>query len=323
VPSTPRLPALRIGAVVAIGIAAGLGIWLATRDQGSSSPAATSSNIVPISASGLQTLVGALHRPIYWAGVQRGRTYELTQSGNGDIYVRYLPQGTKIGTKQPYLTVGTYPVADALGLISRGAARSGSVRVPFNGGAAYYSSKDPHSVYLAVPGANYEIEVFDPSAAEARRLVKSGKIVAVVAAAAPAARTTLVTQAQLASTAKNIGHPVYWAGPKSGISYELKETPGRTYVRYLPPGTKAGANLPALTVGTYVVPHAFSVTQQQAAKPDAVQVPVTGGGIAFYGKSAPTSVYVAFPGKNVQIEVYDPSGHASSFVTSGKIVAVS
>ena len=54
-----------------------------------------------------------------------------------------------------------------------------------------------------------------------------------------------------------------------------------------------------------------------------MQVPVTGGGIAFYSKSAPTSVYVAYPGSNVQIEVYDPSAaQAAQLVTSGKIVPV-
>jgi hypothetical protein len=319
---TSRLPSVRIGAVIAIGIAAGLGIWLGTRDEGNHS-SATTTNVVPISPSGLQTLVGALHRPIYWAGEQAGKTYELTQSAKGDIYVRYLPPDAKIGATQPYLTVGTYPVANALGLIAKGARQAGSVRVPFKAGAAYYASKDPNSVYLAVPGSNYEIEVFDPSPAEARRLVTSGKIVAVAAAAAQGPKAALVSPAQLASDAKKLGHPLYWVGSKAGTAYEFSVAPNRTYVRYLPSGAKAGANVAALTVGTYVVPNAFSVTQRQAKKPGAVEVPVTGGAVAFYGKNAPTSVYLAFPGKNVQIEVYDPAGHAASLVTSGKVVPVS
>jgi hypothetical protein len=224
----PRLPSVRIGAVIAVGIAVGLGLWLGLRDTGSSQPTATSSNnVVPISATGLQTLVGALHRSIYWAGKQPGKKYELTQASNGDIYLRYLPPGAKVGAKEPYLTVGTYPVSNAQGLIAKGAAHSGSVRVPFSGGAAYYSAKDPHSVYLAFTGANYEVEVFDPSPAEARRLVKSGKIVPVAAAAAPApaSKVALASQAQLASETKTVGHPIYWIGPKAGSSYELSEAP--------------------------------------------------------------------------------------------------
>ena len=77
----------------------------------------------------------------------------------------------------------------------------------------------------------------------------------------------------------------------------------------------------ALTVGTYGIANAFTVTQSSASRPDAVQVPVTGGGIAFYSKSTPTNVYVAYPGQPVQIEVYDPSpGRAKELVTTGKIV---
>ncbi len=320
-PATSRLPSVRIGAVVAIGIAAGLGLWLGLRDTGGNSSAQKAPNVVPVTATGLQTLVAALHRPIYWAGAQAGKTYELTQAANGDVYLRYLPRGAEIGTKQPYLTVGTYPVANALGLIASGASRPGSVRVPIDGGTAYYSTKDPNSVYLAFPGANYEIEVFSPSAAEALSLVKAGRVVA-VAAAARVSKAALMSPAQLAAETKTAGHPVYWAGTKTGTSYELSEGSDRTFVRYLPSGAKAGTNVPALTVGTYVVPNAFSVTRQQARKPDAVEVPVTGGGIAFYGKSSPTSVYVAYPGQNVQIEVYDPAGHAASLVSSGKIVPV-
>ena len=37
----------------------------------------------------------------------------------------------------------------------------------------------PRSVYLAYPGSNYEVEVFDPSLARARQLVTSGQIISV------------------------------------------------------------------------------------------------------------------------------------------------
>ena len=67
--------------------------------------------------------------------------------------------------------------------------------------------------------------------------------------------------------------------------------------------------------------NAYAATQRIAQRQDSAQVPVTGGGIAFYARSAPSSVYLAFPGSNVQIEVYDPSPAAARrLVTSGKIV---
>src|SRR5262249_40129589 len=46
----------------------------------------------------------------------------------------------------------------------------------------------------------------------------------------------------LATLAQNVPQPIYWAGPKSGQFYELTRTKvGNVYIRYLPPGVKAGA----------------------------------------------------------------------------------
>lgn len=323
-----RLPNVRLGAVIALGIAAGLGVWLGTRDNGHSSPPAstttagpTGKTVVPISASGLQTLVAALHRPIYWAGEQTGKQYELAQNANGNVFIRYLPPGAKIGTTQAFLTVGTYPVPDAFSVTAKTAGQAGSVRVPSQGAVAFYATSAPTNVYLAFPGVDYQIEVYDPSAAEATRLVEEGKIVAVSSAAAA---PKLVTAVKLKAIAGTLGHPLYWAGYRGGFGYELRQEEGdKTYIRYLPRGMVAGANAPALTVGSYGLADAFAVTQRSAARPGAVEVPVTGGGIAFYSKSAPTSVYIAYPGTNVQTEVYDPSpGRAKELVTAGKIVPV-
>ena len=134
----------------------------------------------------------------------------------------------------------------------------------------------------------------------------------------------IVSTAQLEAFARALGHKVYWAGAVGGDVLEARRTTdGRAYVRYLPAGTKAGANVAALTVGTYPVTNAFAVTQGIATRKSSVQVPVTGGGIAFYDAAAPTSVYLAYPGSNVQIEVYDPTpGGAKQLVTSGAIVPV-
>jgi hypothetical protein len=321
VPPSLRPPQLRVGAVLAIAIAVGLGTWLGTRGGGGSHPA-TGKKVVPVTLSGLETLVTALRRPIYWAGPEQGKTYELTELPNGSVYVRYLLPGTQVGTSTPLLTVGTYPVTGAFAAAQRSAGQSGSVRVPIPaGGIAFYSGSAPTNIYLAFPGVDYQIEVYDPLAAEAKRLVESGRISPVPSSqAAPA----IVSTAGLQALARSIGHPLYWAGPRPGTAYELRRTTdGLVYVRYLPAGTKAGANLAALTVGTYPVQGAFAAGLQQAKRSGSVQVPVTGGGVAFYARSAPTSVYLAFPGLNVQVEVYDPSpAQARALVTSGKIVPI-
>lgn len=328
-----RPPQLRIGAIVAIAIAAGLGAWLGTRGGGGSpavTPGTVSSTVagptgkkvVPVTVSGLETLTTALRRPIYWAGPQQGKTYELTELPNGSVYVRYLLPGTRVGTSSPLLTIGTYPVAGAFAAAERSVAESGSVQVQTRAGAvAFYSKSAPTNIYLAFPGVDYQIEVYDPAAAEAKHLVESGQISAVPSSqAAP----VIVSEAALKALARSIGHPLYWAGPRPGTAYELrKTTDGLVYVRYLSAGTKAGANEAALTVGTYPAQGAFAATLGLSKHSDSVAVPITGGGVAFYARSAPTSVYLAYPGQNVQIEVYDPSpAQARALVTSGKIVPI-
>ena len=48
-----------------------------------------------------------------------------------------------------------------------------------------------------------------------------------------------------------------------------------------------------------------------------------GGGIAVYSTSAPTNVHVAFPGQNVEIEVFDPSARkALRMVKTGRVAPV-
>jgi hypothetical protein len=322
------MPQLRLGAVIAIAIAAGLGIWLATRDTGSGSsaptttPSSTGKQVVPITVKGLQTLVAALQRPIYWAGERAGTTYELTRLDDGRIYIRYLAAGAKVGSPKPALTVGTYPDTSAASDVSRRASDSGSVRVPAPKGAvAFYSKSRPTNVYLAFPGAAYQIEVYDPNPYQARALVRGGKIVPVAPAGGG---VRIVSAAALASFARSSKSPVYWAGPRAGVDYELTTTPQKqVFVRYLPAGTKPGAKVTALTVASYPTADAFSRTKAISSAAASVEVPVTGGGIAFYSKTAPTSVYLAYPSSSVQIEVFDPNpSQARQLVTAGKIVPV-
>ena len=48
-----------------------------------------------------------------------------------------------------------------------------------------------------------------------------------------------------------------------------------------------------------------------------------GGGLAVYSVEAPNNVYVAFPGSDVQVEVFDPRPkRALRLVTSGRVAPV-
>ena len=181
-----RTTAIRVGGAVgiAVAVALGVGLWLVLRDNGSSStsptspPPATGTNSppVPITVKGLQTLA-SLGIPIYWAGKQPGTTYEMTKKADNSILIRYLPSGVPIGSKTPYLTIGTYPLKNAFAVTTGVAKRAGSVSIAVGPDrVAFYSSSKPNNVYFARRGSDYQIEVYDPVAQEAKQLVASGKI---------------------------------------------------------------------------------------------------------------------------------------------------
>jgi hypothetical protein len=135
----------------------------------------------------------------------------------------------------------------------------------------------------------------------------------------------LVSQAQLERLAASVDHPLYWAGPKSGYSYETTVTRGgRFYVRYLPNGTRAGdPRASFLVIGTYTAPGSFADLKRVAKQDGSVSVGIDRGGTAVFSSSRPTSVYFSYPGAKYQVEVYSPSGDtARNLVLGGKITPI-
>jgi hypothetical protein len=186
-PSWARNPQVRVGAIVAVALLVALVVWLLVRggndNGGSSTTAATGPSIGPVAATQdrLRSLSIDEGHPIYWIGPQSNTTYELTRTSSGRIFVRYLPKGVPVGINQADFTiVGTYPVPNATGVLQDLAKKSGEqqLSVP-GGGIAVYSSSQPTNVYVAYPGSNLQIEVFDPSAERARNIVTSGQVVPV------------------------------------------------------------------------------------------------------------------------------------------------
>jgi hypothetical protein len=139
---------------------------------------------------------------------------------------------------------------------------------------------------------------------------------------APTGATAVVTEQQLASLATVVAHPVFWFGPESDETYELRQTPsGKIYVRYLPKGVHVGANKQYLTVATYPFPGAFAAIQLQAARKGAVISRLAGGGLALLDQRYPQSVHIAYPGVDYQVEVYDPRpARAMELVSAGRLV---
>jgi len=132
----------------------------------------------------------------------------------------------------------------------------------------------------------------------------------------------LVAQARLTQFAASAGHPVFWAGPEHGMSYELTRTPsGRVYVRYLSAHTVAGdARADFLTVGTYPSDHAYADLERAAKADDVLAARLDSGALMVVANKAPTNVYLAYRNLPYQIEVFDPSGEtARELALAGEI----
>ena len=321
-------PEVRVGAVIALAVVAGLVIWLVTRGNGSSpSNAGTSAHAA--SARRLAALPSAVGHPVYWAGPKPGFTYELTQTGDGRIYIRYLPAGVRVGSSAPkYLTVGTYPVNNAAAAVRRIASRLHVNPIQVRGRVVVVQdAKHPTSVYLAHAGSNYQIEVYDPSPAHGLQLALSGAIIPVGSAtgrSAGSGRPRAATVPELQALESKLRQPVYWVGPKSGITYEVTQTTdGRIYVRYLPPGARVGEGVPRTTVGTYPFRNPVAAVTAIAKSNGVRAFSIARGGIAAIDAHHPTSVYVAFPYSKFQIEVFDPSPtRARRLVRSGLVAPI-
>lgn len=127
----------------------------------------------------LRELSAAIGHPVFWAGAPAaGTELELTRSADDAVYVRYLSGDGALGDQRAqFTTVGTYPVPSAFAVLSRAAEQPTAItrNLP-GGGLALLDTRRPQSVYLAWPGAGYEVEVFDPSPKRALDLVLDGAV---------------------------------------------------------------------------------------------------------------------------------------------------
>lgn len=326
-PSLLRRPRARLVAVIAVLAAVGLilGLTLGLSGGGGGS---SSDNTQPlaVSATDLEELAGVSTDPIYWAGPMPGKTYEFSRGANGSVYVRYLPSGAKVGAKQGYLTIATYVVPDAFAATTRAADGKDAVRIPVGAGAvAFYTRAHPQSVYFAQRGSNAQVEVFAPSAADARRLVAVRKIVNVTESAGPPGTTArATTPAQLKVLSVSLKHPIYWVGPKTGFTYELSEdAKHQIFVRYLPKGVKVGTKQPYLTIGTYPFAKAYPAISALVKANPKLSLKLAHGGLAVIDVPYKRSIHIAYPGSRYQIELFDPSAAvARQLVASGQVQPV-
>jgi hypothetical protein len=130
-----------------------------------------------------------------------------------------------------------------------------------------------------------------------------------------------VSVQSLRALADASGHPIYWAGPEPDVKYELtRVTDGRIYIRYLPKSVPIGDKHLYPIVATYPVANAYRAIRTAAKESGAVTFHTKRGGLAVYNQSAPTNVYLAYPGSKYQVEVFDPNpSRARRLVKTGAV----
>jgi hypothetical protein len=172
-------------AVIVIAIAVAVLVWLlfirgGDDESDGGEQASANKTVEVVSADGLLGAIEGAGFPVYWVGEQPDTSYEVTRiTGNRrEFYVRYLPPDAEAETEEPYLTVGSYQVADAFGVTRAQADEpGGSSSFPVDEeGIALPNGADPRSVYVAYPGIDVQIEVYSPEAGRALDLVRTGAL---------------------------------------------------------------------------------------------------------------------------------------------------
>ncbi len=131
---------------------------------------------VLLSANELGGRARQLGREVYWVGPRAGVSYELSRTPDRRTYVRYLPDGVKAGASGRYLTVGTYPVANAYAATEALATHGATKTKLKGGGIAVFDPAHPSSVYVAYRSGDTQIEVYSPTPGAARSIVTAGAV---------------------------------------------------------------------------------------------------------------------------------------------------
>jgi hypothetical protein len=285
--------------------------------------ATTNPNATAATRSQLTALGTSLQQPIFWIGPPAGKKLERTSTGDGRVLIRYLAPKAPVGSNTAFTTVGTYTVPNAYAAAQRAASKPGAVKINVTTSAIAFSTKaHPLSAWITYPGSRFQVEVFDPVPGRARSLVAAGKVVRIPGTPVES-RPVVVSAKSLARVATTARRPIYWAGPQPNQTYELTRRQGSFLLRYLQPGAAIGVPTPHLTVGTYPVVNAMAAVKRLSLAKGASTIKLTGGGIAVLNPRFPRSIYIAYPGSNYEVEVFDPLiAHARQLVTSGRITAV-
>jgi hypothetical protein len=173
----PKRRHVLLWAGVGMAIAAVLVVW-ALIDSGDSTDGGESTGAEVVSEESLREAASKQGAPIYWAGPpEEDSELELSQPDSERTYVRYLTEDAEAGDPRPFLTVGSYTLANPTAALRRLGNQAGGVLAAApGGGTVYFSRTNPESVYLAYPSIDVQVEIFAPDFKEALQLATSGQI---------------------------------------------------------------------------------------------------------------------------------------------------
>jgi hypothetical protein len=118
-----------------------------------------------------------------------------------------------------------------------------------------------------------------------------------------------LTESELIEAVRSAGISVYWIGSASGAKYAFNNlAEDQNFIRYLPGGNGISDTTEKYRIiGTYADPNAYATMQQAAASATGVSSVNPDGSIVFYSRATPLHVYMAFPDKPFQFEIFDPT----------------
>jgi hypothetical protein len=124
-----------------------------------------------------------------------------------------------------------------------------------------------------------------------------------------------LTQSQLENLVTDESITAYWAGPRPGYLYSIDTTSkDRVFLQYIQEN-KNSSNVVANSrvIATYFAKDGFARTVAGATRAGNTGFRNPNGSVVFYAKNRNTDIYLAFPEKEVQIEIFDPlAGQALS-----------
>jgi hypothetical protein len=133
---------------------------------------------------------------------------------------------------------------------------------------------------------------------QSRNSAEEGKLRGEVAMSAP----------ELEGLVKKKNLEIYWAGPRPGYAYTVDTSNKGTHLlRYIKLKVKPSDVVSnSRVIATYKSKNAFADSVAAAERPENTGFRNPDGSVVFYQTAKNTSVYLAFPKKKVQIEIYDP-----------------